>query len=52
MTSEVFEVSKLLLPTAMTALSIIISGNPTWSEEQRRAKLEESYQAAKVLQMI
>ena len=47
-----FAVSKLLLPTAMTALSIIISGNPAWSEEQRRCKLEESFQAAKVLRMI
>jgi len=50
--AEMKEFAKLILPTAMTCVSIVISGNPGWSEEEKDGKLEDAFQRAKILGMI
>jgi len=44
--------AKIILPTAMTCVSIVISGNPGWSDEEKDGKLEDAFQIAKILGMI
>jgi len=50
--AEMRDFAKIILPTAMTCVSIVISGNPGWSDEEKDGKLEDAFQIAKILGMI